>query len=139
MDPPTVMMDLPTGWGKATYKDKKRGKIIAYYFNKDGLISSQVPPPPQYYDVEASLHEDGDNSLADDANKKMVTSITSKSWCSEQPDSWRTLCRQKRSRREGLMLLSRIYEHIIHSTKIPLLNISKLAGITSKPGPGWLS
>jgi hypothetical protein len=61
MDPPTATMDLPTGWGKATYKDKKSFKRLSYYFNKEGLTSSCVPPPPQHYNEEASLHEDGDD------------------------------------------------------------------------------
>jgi hypothetical protein len=69
---------------------------------------------------------------------RVVTVTTSKSLCTEQPDS-STLCTQKRSHGKGLMLLSRHCKYIIHSTKIPLLNRSKLAGVTTKPGPAWFS
>jgi hypothetical protein len=58
--------------------------------------------------------------------------------CTEQPDS-SILCAHKLSGREGLVNLSRHCEHVIHSTKIPSSNLSKLAGSTAKPRPTWLS
>ena len=73
---PTAMMDLPTGWGKAKHKDKKSGKRISYYFNKNGLASSRVPPPPQYYNDEASLHEDGGFNSEPDVDRRSTNSCT---------------------------------------------------------------
>jgi hypothetical protein len=67
-------MDLRTDWTKALYKDKKTGKTIAYYFNKDGL-TSLVPPPP----LLLSDADDSDESCVEGSTNRQPSSSKSHS------------------------------------------------------------
>jgi hypothetical protein len=68
MDPPTDMMDLPTGWAKATYRHGDSGEIRSYYFNKQTGLTSHIPPPPIH-------HEDGDDSPAEEDMNKTIQDL----------------------------------------------------------------